>query len=66
MIDESRCQQRKCKHYWRIHQDNGFEITERHICAAYPNGIPDQIAFGNVLHIKPFPGDQGIQYEHSE
>jgi len=32
-------------------------------CTAYPNGIPSEILDNKVLHTKPYPGDQGIQYE---
>lgn len=32
-------------------------------CAAYPSGIPHDLAIGNVLHEDPYPGDQGIRFE---
>ena len=32
-------------------------------CAAFPNGIPPMFANGEALHDRPFPGDNGIQYE---
>jgi hypothetical protein len=32
----------------------------------FPEGIPDAIAFGRVLHVRPYPGDHGIQYERAE
>ena len=41
-----------CKHY---RTDNK--------CAAFPNGIPSEIANGQLLHIKPYPGDNNIQFE---
>jgi hypothetical protein len=31
-------------------------------CAAFPDGIPESIASGQVSHLQPFPGDHGIQY----
>jgi hypothetical protein len=32
-------------------------------CAAFPNGIPDAIAEGDVEHREPYPGDRGIRFE---
>lgn len=32
-------------------------------CAAFPYGIPHDLAIGNVMHDKPFAGDQGIMFE---
>lgn len=62
MIHESNCTKRGCIHYIGVESD-GLEKNERHTCAAFPNGIPDVIAFGNNKHLKPYPGDNGIQYE---
>lgn len=31
-------------------------------CAAYPDGIPEDILSGNIRHIIPRPGDHGIQF----
>ena len=41
-----------CKHY---HGDN--------TCEAYQTQIPIEIVSGRVLHILPYEGDNGIQYE---
>lgn len=32
-------------------------------CDAYPDGIPDEIFWGDVDHHKPYEGDHGIQFE---
>ncbi len=63
MIVVSNCYNRKCKHFEGIIQPDGTEMTERAVCKAFPNGIPDEIAYGNNKHDKPYPGDNGIQFE---
>lgn len=32
-------------------------------CNAFPDGIPMEIIRGDVLHLDPIEGDNGIQYE---
>ena len=32
-------------------------------CAAFPEGIPDEILNMETKHDKPYPGDNGIQYK---
>ena len=44
-----------CKHYVN---NNG-----KRSCSAFPDGIPKSIMMGDVAHIKPLPGDNGIQFE---
>ena len=63
MIEESRCSLRNCKHYIGVIQPDGTEMTETNSCVAFPKGIPIQIAYGEVDHMKPYPGDNGIQFE---
>jgi hypothetical protein len=35
-------------------------------CDAFPEKIPQEIATCKFIHIKPYPGDNGIQYEPIE
>jgi hypothetical protein len=35
-------------------------------CAAFPDGIPDEIYSGRDKHTSPFPGDHGIRFERAE
>jgi hypothetical protein len=66
VLIEPKCYTRKCKHYIGVYQPDGTEMTEHNICKAFPKGtrgIPDEIAYGENLHISPFPGDHGIIYE---
>ena len=32
-------------------------------CEAFPDGIPEEIAYGENQHREPFPGDHGFQWE---
>ena len=32
-------------------------------CAAFPNGIPVEVATWRTPHDRPIPGDNGIQFE---
>lgn len=31
-------------------------------CRAFPNGIPQEILRGDVMHTSPYPGDGGILF----
>jgi len=42
----------KCKHYIGA----GY-------CEAFPDGIPSEVMSGKFEHTKPYPGDNGIQFE---
>ncbi len=46
---------RYCKHY--------IDDDEIVICTVYPLGIPLKIWEGDVRHVKPYPGDEGVQFE---
>ena len=63
MIAEPRCHKRRCRHFTGVSQPDGTELSERVVCAAFPDGIPDAIAYKGNLHTRPYPGDHGIQFE---
>lgn len=61
----------------RFYDDIAIEMvtpcsTCRHLyadafsCAAFPEGIPEEILLGDHQHDKPFSGDSGIQYEPAD
>jgi len=66
VIIEPECSKRNCKHFIGVWQPDGTEKTERVVCKAFKKGIPDDIAYGKNLHLKPVKGDGGIQYEKAE
>ena len=55
MILEPRCSERSCKHYLGIIQPDNTEMTETCNCNAFPEGIPEEIAYGDNLHLEPLP-----------
>jgi hypothetical protein len=63
MLAEPNCSKRKCKHFNGIKSEEGDESSERPFCAAFPDGIPAEIAYGTNLHTISHPGDHGIQFE---
>ena len=69
MIKQSACEQRGCRHYAGIYNPTGDdpskfdESQERHVCVAFPEGIPAQVNNGEVLHEIPLVGDGGIIFE---
>ena len=64
MMEEPHCSKRDCMHFigFRDPTDKGVEGTQP-FCAAFPKGIPDDIAWGKSLHLEPVKGDHGIQFE---
>ena len=67
MLLTPECWKRRCKHLQGVISDNESdsnpEENERNVCDAFPDGIPDEIAYGDNPHTSPFPGDNGIQFE---
>jgi hypothetical protein len=55
MILEPNCNKRNCRHYKGVEQPDGTEKSERCICSAFPEGIPDSIAYGDNKHLRPLP-----------
>lgn len=53
MIEHGICY--SCKHF--------DKNSSNRKCKAYPKKIPNRIFAGRVLHTKPLPNDNGIQYE---
>lgn len=41
----------------------GATLADRQVCAAYPDGIPDDIWWNQADHREAQPGDNGIQWE---
>ncbi len=50
---------RDCKNF--ISMGNMFPI-----CSAFPDGIPEDVWSGKIVHTAPVKGDHGIQYEKIE
>lgn len=64
MLIEPQCYTRRCVHFQGAAGDT--EEEQYVLCAAFPHGIPDDIAYGNNLHTTPYPNDHGIQYEQAK
>jgi hypothetical protein len=67
-MEQPECSKRECE----IWQETGNFIPHTNdprdegtiaVCAAFPKGIPEDIAWGNNPHAKPVKGDNGIQYK---
>lgn len=66
MLLEPKCSERDCRHFQGVRYlrpDEG-ELSEVNYCDAFPDGIPDEIAYGNNKHLKPLPSQLNeIVYE---
>lgn len=61
MIAEPNCSKRKCKHFLGVLSPSPENAVP--YCAAFPKGIPFEVAYGTNLHHTAVPGDHGIRYE---
>jgi hypothetical protein len=52
MILPPKCYERKCIQFLGVMQPDNTESNEFVYCLAYPAGIPDDIAYGNDLHLQ--------------
>ncbi len=67
MLFPTNCGERRCKHLSGVIQPDGTEKTERWVCDAFPEKIPEDIAYGPNKHLTPLPGqDNDIVYERGE
>lgn len=67
MLAEPNCFKRRCVHFLGILRTNENDETgEWPFCEAYPDGIPEDIAYGNNKHLEPLEGDHGIQFEQAK
>mgnify|MGYP001578123507 CR=1 FL=1 len=55
MLLEPECSKRDCIHFQGVDQPDGTEMTERVICKAFLDGIPNEISYGDNLHLTPLP-----------
>jgi hypothetical protein len=66
MISEPRCSVRHCIHLKGVKELDAElgEASQVPYCDAFPNGIPEEIAYGRDLHLTKHPGqDNDIVYE---
>lgn len=64
-LQEPRCFARNCKHFDGIRERK--ENDHIVVCPAYPDGIPDRIAYGTELHLTVQEDQVGkIVYERGQ
>ena len=59
MLREPNCLKRECKHYRGIIQPDNTEQSEVNHCPAFPQGIPQEIAYGTNKHLTPCCSQEG-------
>lgn len=60
MMSRPRCHERGCSRFRGV---IGDEPDQRVTCDAFPEGIPDEIAYGDDLHLEHVRGDGGLLFE---
>lgn len=67
MLLEPACFKRKCRHFQGVKQSDGTEDTEVVVCKAFPDKIPDEVAYGNNKHSAPLKDQKNdIVFEPEE
>jgi len=67
MLAEPTCWTRECKHYIGVIQPDGTELTETNACKAFPEGIPNEITYGDNQHLVKYSNQMGdFTYEKGE
>lgn len=67
MIPPPNCYLRRCKHYQGVKYLGENEADgEVPSCKAFPDGIPEEIAYGPNKHLEPVPGDKGVVFEEAD
>ncbi len=56
MMADPQCEY--CKHLDRTRM-----FIQGYYCAAYPEGVPDEILFNAVDHTQSYDGDNGVRFE---
>jgi len=55
MLAEPACHKRKCKNFIGVKWFGDQESSENNFCKAFPDGIPEDIAYGDNLHLTKYP-----------
>ena len=64
MLAEPECFKRNCVHFRGARWLDDEETSEVVYCNAFPDGIPNEIAYGDNLHLEPIEGqDNDIVFE---